>query len=103
VDQAYRCARPAAVGPRAAHGRRPGALSQPADHAGDAVSAGGGSDVVTRVLADELRRQLGQPVTVQNLTGAGGNIGAAKVAQAAPDGYTLLLHHVGMATAPALG
>lgn len=65
-------------------------------------AAGGGSDVVTRVLADELRRQLGQPVTVQNITGAGGNIGAAKVAQAAPDGYTLLLHHVGMATAPAL-
>jgi tripartite-type tricarboxylate transporter receptor subunit TctC len=63
---------------------------------------GGGSDVVTRVLADELRRQLGQPVTVQNISGAGGNIGAAKVAQAAPDGYTLLLHHVGMATAPAL-
>jgi putative tricarboxylic transport membrane protein len=65
-------------------------------------AAGGGSDVVTRVLADELRRQLGQPVAVQNITGAGGNIGTAKVAQAAPDGYTLLLHHVGMATAPAL-
>jgi tripartite-type tricarboxylate transporter receptor subunit TctC len=65
-------------------------------------AAGGGSDVVTRVLADELRRQLGQPVAVQNITGAGGNIGAVKVAQAAPDGYTLLLHHVGMATAPAL-
>ena len=65
-------------------------------------AAGGGSDVVTRVLADELRRQLGQPVTVQNITGAGGNIGAQRVAQAAPDGYTLLLHHVGMATAPAL-
>jgi tripartite-type tricarboxylate transporter receptor subunit TctC len=65
-------------------------------------AAGGGSDVVTRVLADELRRQLGQPVTVQNITGAGGNIGTQRVAQAAPDGYTLLLHHVGMATAPAL-
>ena len=63
---------------------------------------GGGSDIVTRVLADELRRQLGQPVAVQNISGAGGNIGAARVAQAAPDGYTLLLHHVGMATAPAL-
>ncbi len=63
---------------------------------------GGGSDVVTRVLADELKRQLGQPVTVQNISGAGGNIGTARVAQAAPDGYTLLLHHVGMATAPAL-
>lgn len=65
-------------------------------------AAGGGSDVVTRVLADELHRQLGQSIIVQNITGAGGNIGTQRVAQAAPDGYTLLLHHVGMATAPAL-
>ncbi len=86
---------PAAAAAQASYPSKPLTLVTP-------YAAGGGSDVVTRVLADELRRQLGQPVLVQNVTGAGGNIGAAKVAQAAPDGYTLLLHHVGMATAPAL-
>jgi tripartite-type tricarboxylate transporter receptor subunit TctC len=63
---------------------------------------GGGSDLVTRVLAEALRRQLGQTVSVQNLSGGGGNIGVQQVARAAADGYTLLLHHIGMATAPAL-
>ncbi len=63
---------------------------------------GGGSDLVTRVLAEALRRQLGQTVAVQNVSGGGGNIGVQQVARAAPDGYTLLLHHIGMATAPAL-
>ena len=65
-------------------------------------AAGGGSDLVTRVLAEALRRQLGQTVSVQNVSGGGGNIGVQQVARAAPDGYTLLLHHIGMATAPAL-
>jgi tripartite-type tricarboxylate transporter receptor subunit TctC len=63
---------------------------------------GGGSDLVTRVLGEALRRQLGQTVAVQNVSGGGGNIGAQTVARAAPDGYTLLLHHIGIATAPAL-
>ena len=63
---------------------------------------GGGSDIVTRVLADALRRQLGQTIAVQNVSGAGGNIGTQHVSRAAADGYTLLTHHIGMATAPAL-
>ncbi len=63
---------------------------------------GGGSDLVTRVLGEALRRQLNQTVAVQNISGGGGNIGAQQVARAAPDGYTLLLHHIGLATAPAL-
>src|SRR4051812_14898403 len=63
---------------------------------------GGGSDLVTRVLADALRRQLAQTVSVQNVSGGGGNIGVQQVARAPADGYTLLLHHIGMATAPAL-
>jgi tripartite-type tricarboxylate transporter receptor subunit TctC len=50
-----------------------------------------------------LRKQLNnQPVIIENVGGAGGTLGAAKVAKAAPDGYTVLLHHIGMATSPAL-
>ena len=48
-------------------------------------------DLLVRVMADDLRRSLGQPVIVENKAGAGGNIGAAVVAQAPPDGYTLLV------------
>ena len=63
---------------------------------------GGGSDLVTRVLAEALRRQLGPTGAVQNVSGGGGNIGVQQVARATPDGYSLLLHRIGMATAPAL-
>jgi tripartite-type tricarboxylate transporter receptor subunit TctC len=52
--------------------------------------AGGGTDLLSRVLADQLGRKWGQSVIVENLGGAGGNIGAAQVARATPDGYTLL-------------
>ena len=65
-------------------------------------AAGGPTDKVARDLGDVLRKQLNQPVIIENVGGAGGTLGAAKVAKASPDGYTLLLHHIGMATSPAL-
>jgi tripartite-type tricarboxylate transporter receptor subunit TctC len=66
-------------------------------------AAGGPTDKVARDLAEVLRKGLNnQTVIIDNVGGAGGTLGAAKVAKAAPDGYTLLLHHIGMATSPAL-
>ena len=65
-------------------------------------AAGGPTDTVARLTAEALGRDLGQTVVVENVGGAGGTLGAARVAQAKPDGYTLLLHHIGMATAPTL-
>jgi tripartite-type tricarboxylate transporter receptor subunit TctC len=65
-------------------------------------AAGGPTDVVTRLVAEVMARDLGQPVVVENVGGAGGTLGAQRVAQARPDGYTLLLHHIGMATTPSL-
>jgi tripartite-type tricarboxylate transporter receptor subunit TctC len=64
---------------------------------------GGPTDRVARDLAVVLRKGLNdQSVIIDNVGGAGGTLGATKVAKAAPDGYTLLLHHVAMATSPAL-
>jgi tripartite-type tricarboxylate transporter receptor subunit TctC len=65
-------------------------------------AAGGPTDKIARDLAEALRKPLGQTIIVDNTVGAGGTIGSAKVARAAPDGYTLLVNHIGMATAPAL-
>jgi tripartite-type tricarboxylate transporter receptor subunit TctC len=65
-------------------------------------SAGGPTDVLARTLAISMSETLGQSVVVENRVGAGGTIGAAHVARARPDGYTLLLHHNGMATGKAL-
>jgi tripartite-type tricarboxylate transporter receptor subunit TctC len=65
-------------------------------------AAGGPTDKVARDLAEALRKPLGSAPIIENVGGAGGTLGAAKVSKAAPDGYTLLLHHIGMATAPAL-
>jgi len=66
-------------------------------------SAGGPTDKVARDFGEALRKHLGgQTVIIDNLGGAGGTLGAAKAAKATPDGYTLLLTHIGMATAPAL-
>jgi tripartite-type tricarboxylate transporter receptor subunit TctC len=65
-------------------------------------SAGGPTDTVTRLVAQGMSKSLGQQVVVENVGGAGGTIGAGRVARASGDGYTLLLHHIGMATAPAL-
>jgi tripartite-type tricarboxylate transporter receptor subunit TctC len=58
-------------------------------------TAGGSTDIVTRLIAEEMRKSWGQPVVVDNRPGAGGNIGAAMVAKAKPDGYTLLVGSVG--------
>jgi tripartite-type tricarboxylate transporter receptor subunit TctC len=66
-------------------------------------AAGGPTDRVARDLALALRKPLGaDKIVVDNAAGGGGSIGANKVAQAPADGYTLLLHHIGMATMPAL-
>ena len=66
-------------------------------------SAGGPTDRVARDLAEALRKPLGgATVVIDNAVGAGSTIGVAKVARAQPDGYTLLLTHIGMATIPSL-
>jgi tripartite-type tricarboxylate transporter receptor subunit TctC len=65
-------------------------------------SAGGPTDTVTRLIAEPMGAALGQPIVVQNVTGAGGTVAAGQVAQADPDGYTVLMHHIGMSTAPTL-
>ncbi|MDF2462810.1 MAG: Tripartite tricarboxylate transporter family receptor [Ramlibacter sp.] len=66
-------------------------------------TAGGPTDRVARDLAEAMRKPLGGvSVVVDNAAGAGGSIGANKVAKSNPDGHTLLLHHIGMATMPAL-
>jgi tripartite-type tricarboxylate transporter receptor subunit TctC len=65
-------------------------------------TAGGPTDRVARDLAEALRKQLGATVVVENAPGAGGSIGANKVAKATTDGHTLLLTHIGMATMPTL-
>lgn len=66
-------------------------------------AAGGPTDTVARTVADTMAKAMpGANIVVENAPGAGGTIGAAKVARAKPDGYTLLIHHIGMATAPSL-
>ncbi|QWC96256.1 tripartite tricarboxylate transporter substrate binding protein BugD [Polynucleobacter paneuropaeus] len=65
-------------------------------------SAGGPTDAVARLIAVPMGKDLGQTVIVENTVGAGGTIATTRVAHAAPDGYILYLHHMGMATAPAL-
>lgn len=64
--------------------------------------AGGPSDTVARVTAQSMSKTLGQQIVVENVGGAGGTLGAARASRSAPDGYTLLLHHVGLATADTL-
>ena len=65
-------------------------------------AAGGPTDTVTRLVADVMSKDLGQQIVVENVGGAGGTLGAGKVAKAAPDGYTLMLFHIGMATTPTM-
>jgi tripartite-type tricarboxylate transporter receptor subunit TctC len=65
-------------------------------------AAGGPTDSVARLISVPMGQALGQTVVVENVPGAGGTIASTKVARAAPDGYTIYLHHMGMATANAL-
>jgi tripartite-type tricarboxylate transporter receptor subunit TctC len=65
-------------------------------------AAGGPTDVVARSLGAAMTKILNQTIIIENKTGAGGTIAAGYVARANPDGYTFLIHHNGMATAPAL-
>ncbi len=65
-------------------------------------AAGGPTDTVTRLVAESMSKDLGQQIVVENVGGAGGTLGAGRVASSDPDGYTLLLHHIGMATSATL-
>lgn len=65
-------------------------------------AAGGPTDTVARLVAQSMAGTLKQTVVVENVGGAGGTIGAARVAKAPADGYTIFLHHIGHSTAPSL-
>ena len=65
-------------------------------------AAGGPTDTVARLIAAPMSKTLKQQLIVENVGGAGGTIAANRVAKASPDGYTLLLHHIGHSTSPAL-
>ncbi|WP_411840318.1 tripartite tricarboxylate transporter substrate-binding protein [Paracoccus sp. ME4] len=65
-------------------------------------SAGGPTDTVARLVAERMSADLGQQIVIENMGGAGGTLGAGRVAGAEADGYTVLLHHIGMATAETL-
>ena len=65
-------------------------------------AAGGPTDTVARVTAQSMSKLLGQPIIIENALGAGGTIAATRASRAAPDGYTILIHHVGMSTAATL-
>jgi tripartite-type tricarboxylate transporter receptor subunit TctC len=65
-------------------------------------AAGGPTDTVGRLIAEAMGRDLGQTIVIENVNGAGGTLGSARVATAAPDGYTILLHHFGLASADTL-
>jgi tripartite-type tricarboxylate transporter receptor subunit TctC len=85
-----------------------GGEGDPADYPEDSVSiivpfsAGGPTDTVTRLIAEPMGEALGQQVLVENVEGAGGTVAGAQAADADADGYTVLMHHIGMSTAPTL-
>ncbi len=66
------------------------------------AASGGPSDTVARLIAESMTKTLGQNVVVENVGGASGTLGMARVAKAAPDGYTVAVWHIAHATAPAL-
>ena len=65
-------------------------------------TAGSGTDIVARTVAEPMSRALGQPLVIENKPGAGGTLGAAQVAKSAPDGYTLLVHSAGHVANPSI-
>lgn len=65
-------------------------------------AAGGPTDTVARLIAQSMGKELKQQIIVENVGGAGGTLGAGRVARSAADGYTVFLHHIGQSTAPAL-
>jgi tripartite-type tricarboxylate transporter receptor subunit TctC len=66
------------------------------------AAAGGPTDAISRITAQAMSKILGQQITIENAGGAGGTIGTGRVVRAEPDGYTLLIYHVGLATAATL-
>ncbi len=85
-----------------------GGGGDPADYPEDNIeiivpfAAGGPTDTVTRMIAEPMGEELGQQIVVQNVEGAGGTVAAGDAAEADADGYTVLMHHIGMSTAPTL-
>jgi len=85
-----------------------GGAEDAADYPSDEITfvvpfaAGGPTDTVTRLIAEPMSEELGQQIVVQNVEGAGGTVAAGQVADAEADGYEVLIHHIGMSTAPAL-
>ena len=85
-----------------------GGEADPADYPDDDITlvvpfaAGGPTDTVTRLIAEPMAEELGAEIVVQNVEGAGGTVAAGQVADADPDGYEVLIHHIGMSTAPGL-
>lgn len=66
------------------------------------AAAGGPTDTIARVTAQSMSKTLGQQILIENAGGAGGTLGTARVVRADPDGYTLLIYHVGLSTAATL-
>lgn len=65
-------------------------------------AAGGPTDVVGRIIAKVMERELGKPVVIENATGAGGTLASARLSRSAPDGQTILLHHMGITSSATL-
>src|ERR1700687_6090108 len=66
------------------------------------AAAGGPTDTISRITAQAMSKFLGQQTNRESAAGAGGAIGTARVVRAEPDGYTLLIYHVGLSTAATL-
>ena len=77
---------------RTSRRRKPGPLVPSRSRA---FAPGGGTDVAARLVAEHMTRTLGQQVVVQNVAGAGGTTGSARAMRSDPDGYTILMGHVG--------